>query len=91
MDDAAQVRERAVRLYALALQARERGYTSASELERLANETMTHAEELERRTRIVTPLAEVPQQVAQQQLRSCRPSRGSSLLLILRRTRRSCE
>lgn len=58
MDDAARVRERGVRLYALALQARERGYTSASELERLANETMAHAEELERHT---------PQQVAQQQ------------------------
>jgi hypothetical protein len=67
MDDAARVRERAVRLYALALQARERGYTSASELERLANETMSHAEELERRTRIVTPPAEAAQQVAQQQ------------------------
>jgi hypothetical protein len=67
MDDAARVKERAVRLYALALQARERGYTSASELERLANETMAHAEELERRTRIATPPAEMPQQVAQQQ------------------------
>ena len=67
MDDAAQVRERAVRLYALALQARERGYTSASELERLANETMSHADELERRTRSVTPPATMPQQVAQQQ------------------------
>ena len=67
MDDAARVRERAVRLYALALQARERGYTSASELERLANETMTYAEELERRTCIVTPPAEMPQHVAQQQ------------------------
>ena len=55
MDDAAQVRERAVRLYALALQARERSYTRAGELERLANETMAHAEELERRGRIVTP------------------------------------
>jgi hypothetical protein len=41
------------------------GYTSASELERLANETMAHAEELERR-RIPTPPAEMPQQVAQQ-------------------------
>jgi hypothetical protein len=67
MDDAARVRERAVRLYALALQARERGYTSASELERLANETMTHAEELERRACIVTPPAEMPEHVAQQQ------------------------
>jgi hypothetical protein len=67
MDDAAQVRERAVRLYALALQARERGYTSASELERLANETMAHAEELERRPPIVTPSAEMPKHVAQQQ------------------------
>ena len=67
MDDAAQVRERAVRLFALALQARERGYTSASELERLANETMAHAEELERRRRIVTPPAEMRQPVAQQQ------------------------
>jgi hypothetical protein len=67
MDEAARVRERSVRLYALALQARERGYTSASELERLANETMTHAEELERRTCIVTPPAEMTQQVAQQQ------------------------
>jgi len=67
MDDAAQVRARAVRLYALALQARERGYTSASELERLANETMAHAEELERRSRDVTPPAVRPQQVAQQQ------------------------
>jgi hypothetical protein len=66
MDDATRVRERAVRLYALALQARERGYTSASELERLANETMTHAEELERRTCIATPPAE-PQDDAQQQ------------------------
>jgi hypothetical protein len=61
MDDAARVRERATRLFALALQARERGYTSASELERLANETMAHAEELERRA------AAMPQQVAQQQ------------------------
>ena len=59
MDDAARVRERAVRLYALALQARE--------LERLANETIAHAEELDRRTRIVTPPAEMPQQIAQQQ------------------------
>ena len=68
MDDAARVRERAVRLYALALQARERGYTSAGELEGLANEAMAHAEELERRTRIVPPPAsEVPRQVAQQQ------------------------
>jgi hypothetical protein len=67
MDDAARVRERAVRLYALALQARDRGYTSASELERLANETMAHAEELERRTCIVPPPAETPQHVSQQQ------------------------
>jgi hypothetical protein len=66
MDDAARVRERAVRLFALALQARERGFTSASELERLANETMAHAEELERRPCIVPPPAEMPQ-VAQQQ------------------------
>jgi hypothetical protein len=64
MDDAARVRERAVRLYALALQARQRGYTSAGELERLANEAMAHAEELERR---IAPPAEMPQQVAQQQ------------------------
>jgi hypothetical protein len=67
LDDAAQLRERAVRFYALALQARERGYTSASELERLANETMTHAEELVRRTCSVAPPAAMPQQVAQQQ------------------------
>jgi hypothetical protein len=67
MEDAARVRDRAVRLYALALQARERGYTSASELERLANEAMAHAEELERRPRIVPPPADMPQQVAQQQ------------------------
>jgi hypothetical protein len=64
MDDAARVRERAVRLYALALQARERGYTSADELERLANERMTHAEDLERR---ITPPAEIPKHVAQLQ------------------------
>jgi hypothetical protein len=67
MDDAARVRERAVSLYALALKARERGYTSASELERLANEAMSHAEELERRPRIVPPPTEMPQQVGQQQ------------------------
>jgi hypothetical protein len=67
MDDAARVRERAVRLYALALQARERGYTRASELERLANETMAHAEELERRICGVAPSAAMPQQAAQQQ------------------------
>jgi hypothetical protein len=66
MDDAARIRERAVRLYALALQAREHGYTSASELERLAHETISHAEELERTYR-GTPPAVVPQPVAQQQ------------------------
>jgi hypothetical protein len=73
MDDAAEVRDRAVRLYALALQARERGYTSAGELERLANETMAHAEELERRSRSVTPPAAMPQQIAQRQQQQLQP------------------
>ena len=49
MDDVARIRDRATRLFALALQAREQGHTNADELTKLAHETLAHAEEIARR------------------------------------------
>jgi hypothetical protein len=48
MDDLDELRERASRLFALALKAREGGYPSAEELEDLANEMLARVEELQR-------------------------------------------
>jgi hypothetical protein len=48
MADPDKLRQRATRLLALALNAREQGITSASELEELAHEGIIHAEDMER-------------------------------------------
>jgi hypothetical protein len=64
--DSDQLRKRASQLFALALKARETGFSSATELEKLASESLALAEEMERgASRPRTP--EAPQQVAQQQ------------------------
>jgi hypothetical protein len=48
------MRERAARLFALALKARERGYSHADELTKLAAESLAQAEEMESRERAAT-------------------------------------
>ena len=58
MDEANQLRERAAKLFALALQAREHGFVSANELIKLADESLLQADELERR-RSLAPIAEI--------------------------------
>jgi hypothetical protein len=66
MSDSDRLRERATRLFAMALKARETGFASAEELERLASEALAQAEDMERRASApLTP--EAPQQAAQQQ------------------------
>jgi hypothetical protein len=49
MDDETRIRDRATRLFALAIQARERGDASADDIIKLANEALSHAEEIQRR------------------------------------------
>jgi hypothetical protein len=51
IDDVSRIRDRATRLFALALQAREQGHASADKLAKLAHETLAHAEELAQRKR----------------------------------------
>jgi hypothetical protein len=66
MSEAERLRDRATRLFALALKARERGpHDDAEELERLAAETLAQAEDMERRP--VPPPADAHQQPARQQ------------------------
>ena len=66
MSEAERLRDRATRLFALALKARERGPRGdAEELERLAAEALAQAEAMERRS--VPPPADAHQQPAQQQ------------------------
>ena len=74
MSDSDKLRDRAARLFALALQARERGYVSADELAKLASEALAQAEDMERRTTRVPPPRDVSQQVAQQQQQPSNPS-----------------
>ena len=67
MADSDQLRKRASQLFALALKARETGFSSAAELEKLASESLTLAEDMER-TAVAPPRTpETPQPVAQQQ------------------------
>jgi hypothetical protein len=67
MDDAEKVRDRATRLFALALQCRETGLSFyADELEQLAREASDHADAIERDTP-PTPMRQLDQPVAQQQ------------------------
>ena len=49
MSDADQLRDRASRLFAMALKAREAGFASAAELENLCSEALAQAENMERR------------------------------------------
>ena len=66
MSDANQLRDRATRLFAMALKAHETGFVSAVELEKLASEALAQAENMERLAS-APPTPEAPQQVAQQQ------------------------
>jgi hypothetical protein len=47
MPDSDQLRKRASRLFAMALKARETGFASAPELEKLASESLAQAEDME--------------------------------------------
>ena len=62
MDDVSRIRDRATRLFALALQARERGDASANDLTELAHETLAHAEDLARQRQGVPQQQQQPQQ-----------------------------
>ena len=66
MSDADQLRDRASRLFAMALKARETGFASATELEKFASEALAQAENMERRAS-APPTPEAPHQIAQQQ------------------------
>jgi hypothetical protein len=66
MPDSDKLRDRATRLFAMALKARETGFASAAELEKLASEALAQAEDMESRT-TAPPTPVAPQQVAQQQ------------------------
>jgi hypothetical protein len=67
MNDADRVRDRATRLFALALQCRETGLSFyADELTKLALEASNHADAIERSTPVVT-LRQLNQPIAQQQ------------------------
>jgi hypothetical protein len=67
VSDSDRLRDRATQLFAMALRAREQGSVSADEIEKLAQEGMAQAEEMDRRGRTHPPAAEAPQQVGQQQ------------------------
>jgi hypothetical protein len=70
MKDADQLRDRATRLFALALKAHDYGFSSADDLADLANEALAQADEMDRRDRANAhpPVQETPsQQPAQQQ------------------------
>jgi hypothetical protein len=66
MSESDELRKRAAQLFALALKARDTGFASVTELEKLAAESLALAEEMERKAR-PSPVAEAPQQPAQQQ------------------------
>jgi hypothetical protein len=46
MDDVSRIRDRATRLFVLAIQARDEGHASAETLTKLAHEALAHADEL---------------------------------------------
>ena len=66
MANSDRLRKRASQLFALALDARERRFASAAELEKLASESLAQAENMERRAS-APPTPEAPQYPAQQQ------------------------
>jgi hypothetical protein len=65
MPDSDKLRDRATRLFAMALKARETGFAAGAELEKLASEALAQAEDMERRT--ATPPKPEASQAAQQQ------------------------
>jgi hypothetical protein len=75
MSDSAKLRDRATRLFALALKARDYGFSSADDLVDLANEALAQADDMDRRDRASArpPVTEAPQQVAQQQQQQPQP------------------
>ena len=66
MPDSDKLRDRATRLFAMALKARETGFVSGAELEQLASEALAQAENMDRRAS-ARPAPEAPHQIAQQQ------------------------
>jgi hypothetical protein len=66
MPESDKLRNRATQLFAMALKARETGFASAAELEKLGAEALALAEEMERGASAPPP-PEAPPQVAQQQ------------------------
>jgi hypothetical protein len=74
MSDSDKLRDRATRLFALALKARDYGFRSAEDLANLASEALAQAEDMERRAS-APPTPEVPQQVAQQQQQQPQPKK----------------
>jgi hypothetical protein len=66
MPESDKLRDRATQLFAMALKARETGFASAAELEKLGAEALAAAEEMERGAS-APPTPEAPPQVAQQQ------------------------
>jgi hypothetical protein len=66
MPDSDKLRDRATRLFTLTLKARETGFATAAELEKLASVALAQAEDMERRT-ATPPRPAAPQQTAQQQ------------------------
>ena len=66
MSDSDKLRKRASQLFAMALKARETGFAAATELEKLASESLALAEEMDRGAS--APLIpEEPEQAVQQQ------------------------
>jgi hypothetical protein len=66
MSESDELRKRAAQLFALALKARETGFASVTELEKMGAKSLALAEEMERKAR-APPTPEAPQQVTQQQ------------------------
>jgi hypothetical protein len=66
MPESDKLRNRATQLFAMALKARETGFASAAELEKLGAEALALAEDMERGASAPPP-PEAPPQVAQQQ------------------------
>ena len=69
MPDSDKLRDRASRLFAMVLKARDQGFSCADDLADLANEALAQADEMDRRDRASAPprVTEAPQQVSQQQ------------------------
>jgi hypothetical protein len=75
MSDSDKLRDRATRLFALALKARDHGFSSADDLADLASKALAQAEDMERRASAlpIPPATEAPQQVARQQQQQQQP------------------